>query len=360
MQQAVAGRGVGDDRGRGPRRAARPSPSTARTARSGAGSPCRPPSRRSRSPRRSGCAGASAAPGPPRGRGARAGAPGPRRPGSRGRCGGRRRGARASRRRRRRTAARAGSITSCSASMSSSMREVLGVARPPRRAGGAPARAPRPRRRGGGAAPRPTGRQRRSQRRPHLGLGDRGVLRRRRRSASRSRRKAWCMTYMPVWSCGPSAVWLWPGRVSCWARWSGRSRRRGLAAHGGSSVALGGGDHDATGLLGPAGARLGSTRGARRLAVCAVWVRVLGPSQVALGDDPAEHRRARRAQAAVGAGGAGAAARQRRVRPTRWSTWSGATTRRRGAHGTLHSYLSGVRRVARAGPGAAAEADACC
>ena len=36
---------------------------------------------------------------------------------------------------------------------------------------------------------------------------------------SRSRRNAWCMTYMPVWSWGPSATWVWPGRQI----WRGRS-----------------------------------------------------------------------------------------------------------------------------------------
>ena len=40
---------------------------------------------------------------------------------------------------------------------------------------------------------------------------------RRRRSAARSRRKAWCITYIIVMSTGPSGAAVWPGRRS-WAR----------------------------------------------------------------------------------------------------------------------------------------------
>ena len=177
---------------------------------------CRGRLERRRSPACSGCAGASAAPGPPRGRGARGGSRGPQRSGSRGRCGGRC------------TGASHISPNACAHRRQGGVDDavlglhvlehgqVLGPLPLPRRRGdAAPATGPRPRRCGGGAAPRPSGpsaaagRPTPPPRRP-------GCARPRRRSASRSRRKPWCMTYMPVWSWGPSAVWLWPRELLSW------------------------------------------------------------------------------------------------------------------------------------------------
>ena len=73
-----------------------------------------------------------------------------------------------------------------------------------------------------------------------------------------------------------------------------------------------------------------------------MWVGVLGPSQVALGEDGTVDLGARKPRSVVAAlamrlGGD--------VSPDALVdlVWGGEAPR--GAHGTLHSYLSGVRRV---------------
>ena len=72
---------------------------------------------------------------------------------------------------------------------------------------------------------------------------------------------------------------------------------------------------------------------------------------------PGRAGRARRAQAPIRAGGAGHAARQRRLPRRPGRPRLGRATRRGGAHGTLHSYVSGRTPRPRTGSGAAAEAE---
>ena len=84
--------------------------------------------------------------------------------------------------------------------------------------------------------------------------------------------------------------------------------------------------------------------------VCAVWVRVLGTSQVALGDDPAAAvelgaRKPRSVLAAL------ALRLGSDVPPDALVDLVWGEDPPRGAHGTLHSYLSGVRRVLEPGLG---------
>ena len=131
---------------------------------------------------------------------------------------------------------------------------------------------------------------------------------------SRSRRKPKCMTYMPVWSCGPSAVWLWPGRVS-WGTDVGMHVLR----HDASSAwdLLGSSACDpGLGSGSSASWAYGSARVGARARAEPGWC--LGRRR---------QRRARRPQAAVRAGSAGPPARAVTSPPTPWSSWSGATTR---------------------------------
>lgn len=84
--------------------------------------------------------------------------------------------------------------------------------------------------------------------------------------------------------------------------------------------------------------------------VLQVWVRVLGPSQVALGDDPADvvdlgARKPRSVLAAL------ALRLGSDVSPDALVGLVWGDDPPRGAHGTLHSYLSGVRRVLEPGLG---------
>ncbi len=81
-----------------------------------------------------------------------------------------------------------------------------------------------------------------------------------------------------------------------------------------------------------------------------MWVRVLGPSQVALGDDPAAAvdlgaRKPRSVLAAL------ALRLGSDISPDALVDLVWGTDPPRGAHGTLHSYLSGVRRVLEPGLG---------
>ena len=148
------------------------------------------------------------------------------------------------------------------------------------------------------------------------------------------------MTYIPVWSCGPSAVCACPGRVSC-------GRYDGLVP-----VCFMGSPRLVVRARSPPTLepRLQSDLGRFPATLLRVWVRVLGTSQVALADDPAATvdvgaRKPRSVLAAL------ALRLGSDVPPDALVRLVWGEDAPRGAHGTLHSYLSGVRRVLEPGLG---------
>ena len=246
---------------------------------------------------------------------------------------------------------RAGSMSSCSASMSASIREV----RPRRHALGVaaagPARAPRPRRRGGGAARRPS-RPSGAAARPTPRCSATGVLLDRGHEAAEVAAEGVVHdvhaglvvgTLGGVRLAGQGEL-LGPGgrvvpRCLSWRLSSPRWRV----------------GHDLVRLL----SRLGRDLSRRpRLRCCAVWVRVLGTSQVALADDPASRRRRRRPQAALGRWRRSRSGSAATCPPTRWCdlVWGEDPPPRRARHAALLRLRRTTRP--RAGPRAPAEAAA--
>ena len=171
---------------------------------------------------------------------------------------------------------------------------------------------------------------------------------------SRSRRKPWCMTYMPVWSCGPSAVWLCPGRVSCSGQVVGSVVTTVVLWLMAGSFVLVGPPCRSSLESGWSATWVRTSRSATTVPF--VWVRVLGTQPGGARGRPDGHRRARRAQAPVRAGRPVAPARRRGVprRAGRPRVGRGPAPR-----GARDAALLPLRRTtrARARPRAAPETD---